>query len=226
MSVINQYKDFIFRTAIEQDIEFLISSICHAEKSGTSKLPLAWLLGKTEEELHEILQRFLKEDIEGSEFSLSGFVVVEHQGCAIGANNAWIEKQNEFQLSSALIKAHLFKNMLTAEEFQAFQEKTMQLKNFMIEREENVLQMEYGYTVPEYQGQGINSALIEARIAQHKLLYPEVEKAQIHIFANNQKSIATCQKAGFSIVKQTLLTNAEIAAHFPYYSKILIEKQI
>jgi ribosomal protein S18 acetylase RimI-like enzyme len=226
MSVINHYKEFVFRGATEQDIEFLVSAIFHAEKSGTHQLPLAWLLGKSEEELQVILQYFLKEDIEGSEFSLSGFVVVEHQGRAIGANNAWVEKQNAFQLPSALIKTHLFKNILSAEEFQAFQEKTTHLKDFMIEREENVLQMEYGYTISEYQGRGINSALIEARIAQHKLLYPEVKKAQIHIFANNLKSVATCQKAGFCIVKQTQLSNAGIAAHFPYHSKILIEKQI
>jgi len=224
MSTISHYKEFVFRKATTQDIDFLISVICHAEKSGTDKLPLSWLLGKTEVELYPVLEYFLKEDIEGSEFSLSGFLIAEHQGRAIAAVNAWIEKQNSLHLSSALIKAHLFKNILTPAEFQTFQQKATLLTDFMIEREEQVLQFENGYTLPEFQGRGIMSALYATQISYHQQLYPELHKVHGHIFANNEKSIAACQKAGFTIVKETFSSHPEITAHFPYHSKVLLEK--
>ncbi|MCL2290943.1 MAG: GNAT family N-acetyltransferase [Bacteroidetes bacterium] len=224
MSAITHYKEFIIRKATAQDIDFLISVICHAEKSGTDKFPLAWLLGKTEAELYPVLEYFLKEDIEGSEFALSGFLVAEYRGDAVAAVNAWIEKRNSLHLSSALIKAHLFKNILTPAEFQIFQQKATLLTDFMIEREEQVLQFENGYTLPEFQSKGIMSALYAAQISYHHQLYPELRKVHGHIFANNEKSIATCQKAGFTIVKQTFSDHSEIAAHFPYCSKVLLEK--
>ena len=226
MSAIGYYKEFITRKATEQDIDFLISVICHAEKSGTDQFPLAWLLGKTEAELHPVLEYFLKEDIEGSEFALSGFLVAEYQGVAVAAVNAWIEKQNALHLSSALIKAHLFKNVLTPDEFQTFQQKATLLTDFMIEREEQVLQFENGYTQPEFQGKGIMGALNAAQIAHHQQLYPELCKMQVHIFANNTKSIATYQKTGLTIAKQTFSAHPEVVAHFPYCSKVLLEKNI
>jgi len=226
MSTISHYKDFVIRKASAQDIDFLISVIFYAEKSGTDKLPLAWLLGKTEAELYPVLEYFLKEDIEGSEFALSGFFVAEYQGVAVAAVNAWIEKQNALHLSSALIKAHLFKNALTPDEFQTFQQKATLLTNFMIEREEQALQFEYVCTFPEFQGKGIMGALNAAQIAHHQQLYPELRKMQVHIFANNTKSIATYQKTGLTIVKQTFSDHPEVVAHFPYCSKVLLEKNI
>jgi len=226
MSAIGHYKEFVIRKATEQDIDFLISVICHAEKSGTDKFPLSWLLGKTEAELYPVLEYFLKEDIEGLEFALSGFFVAEYHGVVVAAINTWIEKQNALRLSSALIKAHLFKNILTPAEFQTFQQKATLLTNFVIEREEQALQFEYGYTLPEFQGKGIMSALNAAQIAHHHQLYPELRKMQVHIFANNKQSIATYQKAGLSIVKQTFSDHPEVVAHFPYHAKVLLEKNI
>ena len=70
--------NYIIRPATINDVPFLAKTIFEAEKSGSSKIGLANTFNLTENELNNYLIQILDEEIDGCEFSISSFVIVEY----------------------------------------------------------------------------------------------------------------------------------------------------
>ncbi|PIP77706.1 MAG: hypothetical protein COW85_07645, partial [Ignavibacteria bacterium CG22_combo_CG10-13_8_21_14_all_37_15] len=72
--------DLVVRNATPLDINFVIETIIEADKSGTPMSSACNILNLSEEEYKGILKDILNENIEGQEFSLSGFLIAELDG--------------------------------------------------------------------------------------------------------------------------------------------------
>lgn len=214
----------IFRTATENDADFVVSAVINAEKSGTDKLGIAWLFDKNEAELREFLRYLLLENIEGSEYFLNGFLIAEIENQPVATFNGWVEQQNSLGLSSAMVKLHLYKQFLDGEQFAKVMQKMPNFQKFTIPREANSLQFEFAYTIPEFRGKNIMSQIIQEIIEHQTKLFPKIEKAQIQLLANNVAAIHSYEKAGFAKTLEICTESEEIALHFPNSTKILLEK--
>lgn len=98
---------YSFRFANENDIPFLVESIIAAEKSGSTLCGLSNLLGLDEEQTAIGLNKILREEIEGCEFSTTEFAVATSDGIPVAAFCGWIEGDNEDNQPSALLKSNL-----------------------------------------------------------------------------------------------------------------------
>lgn len=212
------------RQATLNDIDFLVDTIVAAEKSGTDNFGLAKLFELSEGEMRIYIRAMLEEEIDGCEFSVSSFLVAEHQGKVISAFAGWVEGRNEDELPSAILKSNLVGYCLPTENVMKSQSKSEIVTPLQIEREEGTYQLEYSFTTPDYQGNGIIGAIIDAHIQQAVSL--GVKKMQVHVFENNPAAIRTYEKKGFNVTGRYESTHLLTSEYFPFNVELLMEKQL
>lgn len=156
------------RRATLNDVDFLVDTIVAAEKSGTDNFGLAKLFELSEGEMRTYIKAMLEEEVDGCEFSVSSFLVAEHQGRVVSAFAGWVEGQNEDGMSSALLKSNLIGYCLPMENVMKSQSKSDIVRPLQIEREEGTYQLEYSYTMPEYRGKGIMKDIINMHIVDYQ----------------------------------------------------------
>lgn len=217
-------EDVIIRRATINDIDFLTDTIVAAEKSDTDNFGLAKLFELSEEEMRECIKAILGEEIEGCEFSVSSFLVAEKHGKIVSAFAGWIEGQNEDELPSAILKSNLVGYCLPIENVKSSQNKSDIVRPLQIEREEGTYQLEYSYTLPNYRGQGILGAIIEAHEKEAKA--NGVSKIQVHVFDNNPAAIKSYEKKGFKETRRFESCHPETSSYFPSNVELLMEKHI
>lgn len=178
------------RRATLNDVDFLVDTIVAAEMSGTDNFGLAKLFELSEGEMRTYIKAMLEEEVDGCEFSVSSFLVADHQGEAVSAFAGWVEGQNEDGMSSALLKSNLIGYCLPMENVMKSQSKSDIVRPLQIEREEGTYQLEYSYTLPEYRGKGIMKDIINMHFVDYQSKYHHQEggirKIQVHVFANNE----------------------------------------
>lgn len=218
------------RRATLDDVDFLVDTIVAAEKSGTDNFGLAKLFELSEGEMRTYIKAMLEEEVEGCEFSLTSFLVADHQGKAVSAFAGWVEGQNEDGMSSALLKSNLIGYCLPMENVIKSQSKSDIVRPLQIEREEGTYQLEYSYTMPEYRGKGIMKDIINMHIVDYQQNTPPphqeggVRKIQVHVFANNEAAIGTYKRCGFEITKEYNSNNQLVEQYFPYHTILLMER--
>lgn len=216
--------EVIIRKATSGDIDFLAETIVAAEKSGTDNFGLAKLFELSEDEMRDCIKVMLDEEIEGCEFSISSFLVAEHQGKVVSAFAGWIEGENEDELPSAILKSNLVGFCLPVENVKCSQSKADIVRPLQIEREEGTYQLEYSYTLPNYRGKGILGAIIDAH--EQEAVSKGVGKMQVHVFDNNPAAIMAYKKMGFKEAKRYESIHPETSLYFPSNVELLMEKEL
>jgi len=217
-------KDFIIRSATHTDIDFIVETIIQAEKSNTNKLGLSTIFNISEENVRKYLVEILQEDIEGCEFSLNSFLVVDTGMRAVAAIAGWKEQDNEDELPSAILKSNLIQFVFPKESIVYAGEMKKTIEKIQIERTINAYQIEYVYVDINYRGNHLATILINEHIKKAKVLNCDV--IEVQVFANNKPAINTYQKLGFTIVRKFVSDNNEIFHLLPYNEKLLMQKTI
>lgn len=212
------------RKSTLNDVDFLVDTIVAAEKSGTDNFGLAKLFELSEGEMRTNIKTMLEEEIDGCEFSVSSFLVAEHQGKVVSAFAGWVEGQNEDELPSAILKSNLVGYCLPVEKVLKSQSKLEIVKPLQIEREEGTYQLEYSFTNPDYQGKGIMGAIIDAHIQQAVSL--GTKKMQVHVFENNSAAIRIYEKKGFKVACRYESTHPLTLEYFPFNVELLMELEL
>jgi ribosomal protein S18 acetylase RimI-like enzyme len=217
-------ENYTIRPALLTDIDFIIETIIAAEKGGTDKLSYATLFKLTEEEFKKYIKCILEEDINGCEFSISSFLVIDVLGKPIAAVGGWLEGINEDNLPSAILKSNLVSYHFPKENLLSANTKSNVIKGTQIKRENNTYQIEYVYVDDRYRGQNFAGILIDAHIKRCKKLGCKI--MQVQLSANNKPALTCYQKAGFYTEQIYTSENMEILNYLPFNQKLLMQKII
>ncbi len=215
-------EDYRIRKVTPDDFPFLADMIIGAEKGNSGKLSYATLLDLEENSVKELIISMLKEDIDGCEFSPSSYLVADFRGIPVAAVGAWIEAFNG-NLPSRILKSNLLSLLLEKKQIQSLTSKFNIVRDIIIEREEMTLQAEYMYVARAHRGRGLHLKLTKAHLAKAFSDYPELTKAQAHVFESNFAAIKVFEEIGFKKVRSYASGNPEILNYLPHNSKLLME---
>lgn len=216
---------YIIRRATLDDKSFIADVIIEAEKSGTDNCGLAKLYGLNEVELKEYLVNILEEEIDGCEYSISSFMVIEYDGEPVAAGGGWLEGDNEDAMSSSILKANLLAYYIPQENIMQSQTRLDIVKDIQIKRELGAFQMEYAYVKKEHQGHFLYNWLVEELLKQAKQTYPDLKIAQAHVFENNKLVVLLLKMLGFKVIGTFVSQNKDIKLYYPDSVILLMEKK-
>jgi len=214
--------EFLIRKARLDDAAFLADAIIAAEKSGTDKLGLATLFDLTESEVRSAICAMLEEEIDECEFSISSFLIAEHNGDNVAAVGGWVEGFNQ-KIASRILKANLISFCIPRENILSAHSKSASLAGVAIERENLSLQIEYVYVDKTQRGKSLTESLINQHIANALLAYPQLKKIQVQVFSNNIPAIKAYEKCGFKIAGTFKSDNNDILQSLPHNEKYLMD---
>jgi ribosomal protein S18 acetylase RimI-like enzyme len=217
--------EYTIRKVTHDDFGFLADTIIWAEKGNSGKLSFATLLDLDENSVKDLIISMLKEDIDGCEFSPSSYLVADYSGLPVAAVGAWIE-QYDGNLPSKILKSNLLSFFLNGKQIQLLKSKFHLISDMVIEREEMTLQAEYMYVARAHRGKGLHVKLTNAHLIQAFSSYPELSKAQAHVFENNYAAIKVFEEIGFRKVRSYTSDSNEILNYLPHNTKILMEKDL
>lgn len=217
---------YVFRSATAGDIDFLVETIIQAEKSFTGSCGLANHFGISEEDLRDYLVQMFDEEIDGCEFSLSSFIVVEYEGQTVAAMGGWLEGVNEDNMPSAILKSNLIQCIMPTEAILKAKENIPITRELSIKRQEGTYQLEYTYVLPKHQGQMLIQSLMEEHIKRAKSFGPHVKIMQAHAFEENKVIVLINKMMGFKISSRVKATNPRILEFYPYDTMVLLEKEL
>jgi len=215
---------YSIRKASIADIPFLVTVVVAAEKSGSDKLSYSTLFDLAEQQAKDFIAAMFEEEIDGCEFSVSSFLIVEYAGEPVAAFGGWIETLNEDELPSKMLKSNLISYTFGRAAMESLKSKAAFISELVSERESLTLQLEYLYVVDEHRGKGLSNRLIEALEQTAFLQYPSVTKAQVQVYGNNTNAINVYKKNGFQIKEKYKTDNAEVLNLLPYNEKYIMEK--
>lgn len=216
---------FKIRKAVLSDISFLAETIIEAEKSNTAKLSYSTLFDISEKKTQEYLIKILEEEIDGCEFSLSSFLIVEKDKQPVAAFGAWIEGDEE-NGPSKILKSNLLSFVFGTETISRIKNKASLISDILIEREKDTIQLEYMYVRKEYRGNKLGDLLIQNLISNLLAIRPKITKAHVQTFGNNLGAIKLYERNGFRIIKRAISDNKEILHYLPDNEKVLLEKSL
>jgi len=223
----NNREDYKLRRANINDVDFLVEVIIQAEMSGTGKCGLAEFYELSEEELRICLRNILLEEVDGCELSISSFVVVEYKNELVAAAGGWREGYNEDNMPSSLLKSNLIAYYIPKENLLKSQQKLSAAKSLHIEREYGTFQLEYSYIKKPHNAILIHSMMINNLIDSAKTQYPDMDKAQSHIFENNKAIVFIDTRVhNFVITERIVSKEEDTLKYFPHNVILLAEKQI
>ncbi len=217
-------ENILIRNAREDDIDFLIESIIHAEKSNTNKLSYSTIFEISESDVRNILRNILIENIEGQELCMSSFRIAEVNGEIAGACAAWIEGQSG--QSSSLIRANLIYHFFPRENQLKANQKADMINLLTIEREKGALQFECAWVKDKFKGKKISNRIMLKHLEYYLHDYPNLRKAQIIMVKSNEQAWKAHRKLGFRVVKEVYCNQPEILQILPSDRMMLIEANI
>ncbi len=209
------------RQASVNDIDFIVETIIEADKSSTTVISACNILSVSEQEYKDILKNILNDNIEGQEYSLSGFLVAELNGVPIGALGSWVE--GAVGVSSYILYSNILLHYLNKEKVPRILEKFKITKQLSFRREIGAIQMEYGYVKEEFRRRGVYTRLMTESIKRYYLENKNIPKAQGICFKDNYKSLNASLKLGFDIIESKVSESEELKKIFPYNEKVLLE---
>lgn len=212
------------RKAQEKDVDFLIETIIHAEKSGTENLSYCKFFSISEAELTSILKEILEEDIEGQELCISGFLIAFIDNKPVGAICSWIEGSDGNP--AAILKANIFYHFFGMEKCEQASDKLKIAEALTLEREIGAIQIESVYVHESARGKGISKKLIIEHVKNHLSSSPEVKKVQIILAKTNDNAFFAYKNAGFEIVNEKHTDNKEVLNLLPSDTLVLMENSV
>ncbi|MBK8494857.1 MAG: GNAT family N-acetyltransferase [Chitinophagaceae bacterium] len=216
--------EYSIRKATIKDVDFLAEVIIGAEKSLTNNLGIANFFELTEEKVKELIIAMLEEEVDGCDFSISSFFIAFYGDKPVGALGGWIEGYFD-GMSSNLLKSNLISFNFPKENLQKAQGKMDMIKEMLhIERPMGTYQLEYVYVDNDHRGKRITQQLMDVHLAYAKQLDPNVTKAQLSCFENNESIIRAHERNGYQRIKRYVCDNEDILKYLPFNVKVLLEK--
>ena len=93
-----------------------------------------------------------------------------------------------------------------------------------IERPMGTYQLEYVYVDSDHRGKRITQQLMDVHLAYAKQMDPNVTKAQLSCFENNESIIRAHERNGYQRIKRYVCDNEDILKYLPFNVKVLLEK--
>ena len=208
------------RQAGIDDVDFIIEAIIESEKSSSNMISSCNIFALEENEFKEIIRDLLMQDMEGYDYSLSGFLVSELNGEYVGASGSWLEGIDG--TPSGLVKATVLFPYLDRAKIKEINKNTQIIKGLTLPRETGTLQLEHGYVREKFRRQGVFTKMIRHNIYRNLSKY-SYTKAQVILFKENYKSYNANLKVGYEVVEERKVEAPEILKFFPYSSKVLME---
>lgn len=217
---------YIFRNATLSDIDFLADVIVEAKKGVSNVVGMANLFELTISDFREYVKQMLEEEIDGCDFSVSSFIVVEYEGKQVAAFGGWVEGDNEDEMPSSILKSNLIGFIIPIENVLKAKTNGEIISGLQVEKEMGAYQLEYGYTVPEHRGHHLIGRLIELheKRALESPLKPT--KMQVLVYDNNEPAIKAYTREGFKVAKEFVSDHPDILKIFPHNRELLLEKQL
>lgn len=218
-------QEYVIKKATLKDVDFLADVIIGAEKSFTENLGLAKFFELSEEKVKELIIAMLEEEVDGCDFSISSFFIAWYGDKPVGALGGWIEGYYD-GMSSNLLKSNLISHIFPRENVIKAHAKMEIIKEMLhIERPMGTYQLEYVYVDADHRGKRITQQLMDVHLAYAKQLDPNVTKAQLSCFENNESIIKAHERNGYVRMKRYVCDNEEILKYLPFNVKVLLEKQ-
>jgi len=216
--------EYSIRKATIKDVDFLAEVIIGAEKSLTNNLGIANFFELTEEKVKELIIAMLEEEVDGCDFSISSFFIAFYGEKPVGALGGWIEGYFD-GMSSNLLKSNLISFNFPKENLQKAQGKMDMIQEMLhIERPMGTYQLEYVYVDSDHRGKRITQQLMDVHLAYAKQMDPNVTKAQLSCFENNESIIRAHERNGYQRIKRYVCDNEDILKYLPFNVKVLLEK--
>lgn len=217
---------YVLRSAQLSDIDFIVEAITQAEKSNTSIFGLANILHQNEQETRGTLRKLLHEEIEGCEYSITDFVMIELHEEPVAALCAWVEGQNEDMQPSSVLKSNLFGYVLGPDKMMRLNAFKSQLDGIRLKRTAGAHQVEFVYVKEDHRGKGLIGRMLQfswekLNQSTHKTLTSEVE-----VFANNVNAIKAYEKLGYRQQTEAAGVESDYVGLFPFHKKIQMVKQL
>jgi len=209
------------RPASLDDLPFLVQTIIEAEKSGSDILTYTTIFGLTEAEARKYITLMLEEEIDGCEFSVSGFLLAELDGNVVGAVCAW--KEGDEDLPSATLKSNLIRYTLPDESFNNIIKLDAILSEIRIECITNSIQIGLVYVSEIARGKGLVGKLVTESIKQLATDPTQPEDVYIQVYGNNYAAIKAYERIGFETVLTKTATNSNITNYLPSTSRLMMK---
>lgn len=217
--------DYEIRKATLEDIPFITKTIMEAEKSMTDNLGLAKFFELDEATIYKLIVQILKEEVDGCEFSLSSFMVVTYDGEVVAAMGGWLEGVED-GMSSGILKSNLIGYFFPKDNIAKTRGKSDIIKDIQIGREMGTYQLEYSFVDEKHRGKRLINRLMAEHLKFAKETYPDVKKAQLHVFENNPAIIKVHERSGYRIKQRHESNHSDILQYMPGNVKLLMEKEI
>jgi GNAT superfamily N-acetyltransferase len=211
------------RKATQEDMEFITDGIIHAEMSGSTKLPYQTLFGLNEEETQTLIHHVIEEEIDGQEWYLPNFSILEIDGQPASCLSSWVEGENGS--GSGLLKAQAMGWILKEKWTNAAQQLEC-LKSMQLARIQGALQLECIYTKKEYRGKGMASKLIENCIEEALTTPKKPNLAEIQLLGNNEAAMRSYTKCGFLLREQATSSHPEILTLLAHHTRVSLIRNL
>ena len=215
--------EYFIREASFSDLSFISTVVVLAEKSNSDKLSFSTLFNLSENKVKELIVSMFEEEIEGCEFDLKNYLVVEYEGEAVAAFGSWIEGYNG-NMPSKILKSNLIGHTFGRECVEFLRTKSLIIKDILAEREGLALQFEYLFVSEKHRGKKLANLLIQKLEERALKGYPELKKAQVQVYKNNIQAIKVYENCGFKIAKSFASTHPEVMDYLPFNEKYIMEK--
>jgi len=212
-------KPYKIREARTGDVDFIVTAIIEAEKSGSDTLSYSTVFDIPENEVRKIIRSMLLEEIDGCEFSLSSYLVAETDNELVGAIGAWVEKSDA---PSKTIKSNLLGYYLPKTSLVYASRNSGITSELIIENVKNALSFVIVYIAPGHRGKGLFSLLADEHIKRNK----GIEELSIQVMANNRFAIKSYERYGFTTVQVKTCHDPGILNFLPYHEKVLMKKSL
>ena len=137
----------------------------------------------------------------------------------------WEKKEHQpHTQSSNIIKGTLIKYFFPEENIRKALQKRKIIDEIHFERDNNVLAIDIGLTLPEFRGRGILAALM---MEQTRLLLqrrPDVKLSQIHVLKSNVVAYKIYSKLGYAVVEEKTSDDPSILQWLPSNTRIIMDK--
>jgi ribosomal protein S18 acetylase RimI-like enzyme len=210
------------RAATPKDGEFLAEVLRQSEGGASGKVTYQRLFDLSDAELHDLLLRAQREEMEGCEMGYPNYVIAMVDGEPAGACAAWIE--GAVGMPSNLIKANFLMEALGRERWKAARENLRLFSTVDIQREQGAMQLDAFAVMPNYQGYGITRFMIEQQRKRLKSMGYAPDKAQIIQTNTNIAARRAYEKAGFRFVRESTSSDPELQRFLTGNGKILLER--
>lgn len=218
----DEHMNATIRPARSSDIPFLVESALAAEKSGGEHAPIARLFGLDEHTVRGLITAMFEEEIDGCEFGLSSFLVVDNGVGPEATVAGWIEGVNEDDMPSQLLRANLIGFTFPAEAMEHLRANGPAVSALAIPRQRGALQIEYVHVAPTARGKGYAKSLIQQHL--EAAIQQRVELAQVQVFAHNVTAIALYTKLGFQHTGTFVTDHPNAPNLLPHTEKWLMER--